>query len=94
MKKTALAIVITALLCTNTFVYQIIATDDAMYVFHGSTFKKDSHGYQVIYEVDEQRKTLTVIKEKDVNSGEAYCSNATCEIISNPRGGRWFSNLF
>ena len=94
MKKTLLAIVIISLFCTNAFAYQIIATDDAMYVFHDSTFKKDSHRYQVIYEIDEQRKTLTVIKEKDLNSGETYSPNATYEIISNPTEERWFTNSF
>jgi len=94
MKKILLAIVIILLSCTHVFAYQIIATDDAMYVFQDSKLKKDSHRYKTIYEVDEQNNTITEIETTDLNTGETYKSGAIFQIISHPTQELWFKKSF
>tara|TARA_B100001971_G_C17940845_1_gene407576 strand:- start:75 stop:494 length:420 start_codon:yes stop_codon:yes gene_type:complete len=94
MKKILLAIVLASLFCINAFAYQIVTTDDAMYVFKDSKLKKDSHRYKAIYEVNEQNNTLTEIEVTDLNSGEKYESGIVYEIISPPTQGQWFKDSF
>ena len=66
------------------FAYQIVAIDKASYVFKSGEIKKDPNRYQVIYEVDEVNKTLSVVKEVDLRTGQEYPATAIYQIVAQP----------
>ena len=72
------------LLCESSFAYKIIAQDKEAYVFHEGKIKSDPNRYDVVYEVDEANKTLIVIKEVDMRTGEEYSLGSAYQIVEQP----------
>jgi len=77
MKKIFFILFLIALYSSSVFAYEIVTTDDAMFVFKDSGFQKDSHRYKCVYMVDEEKGILISKEEVDLGSGEVYKSDDT-----------------
>ncbi|GEM_PF-6356852 len=82
-----LNILVSILLLTQAkdlFAYQVVAIDEASYVFESGEIKKDPNRYKVFYEVDEGNKTLSVVKEVDLRTGQEFPGRAIYQIVAQP----------
>jgi hypothetical protein len=82
MKK-IIVFLLVAILCQDIgYAYQIKATDEQCYIFDSGKIKTDSNRYEVIYEVDETKMTISVIEETDLRTGEkVYPKDTIYQIV-------------
>lgn len=68
----------------NCLAYKIISKDEGCWVFKSGKIEKDPNRYQVVYEVDEANRTLSVIQETDLRTGEQYSVPSVFQILEQP----------
>ena|SRR3989338_5879424 len=79
-----LALVLLMFQSSYTYAYQITAKDTSGRVFKSGEVVEDSNRYQVIYNVDEAKKTLAAKKETNLKTGEEFTGSAVYEIVDQP----------